>query len=132
MNAYKISDVKDWWKEKPDGKFLSVLISPHNSSSKNVSIGVVVLEPGVESDEHSHKDGVEEIFFVISGNGEIQVGEDIKQIEPEMVIFGDAGKPHRLHNSGEEVLKVLWILSPPGEESRIIRQAAKTDEVSRL
>jgi len=132
VNAYKISEIKDWWKEKPEGKFLSVLISPHNSSSKNVSVGVVILEPGVESDEHSHKECVEEIFFVISGKGEIQVGEDIKQIEPEMVIFGDAGKSHRLYNSGEEVLKVLWMLSPPGEESRIIRQATRTDEVSRL
>ena len=132
MHAYKISEIKEWWKEKPEGKFLSVLFSPHNNISRNVSAGIVVLAPGVESDEHLHKEGVEEIFYFISGKGEIQIGEDIREVEAEMVVFAESGKPHRVFNSGNEVLKALWILAPAGEELRIIKQAIKTDEVAKL
>lgn len=132
MYAYKISEIKDWWKEKPDGKFLSVILSPHINIAKNVSAGIVVLLPGVESDEHIHRNGVEEIFYIISGKGLIQVGEEVKNIEAEMVIFGESGKSHRLVNNGKEVLKALWILSPPGEELRIIKHAVTTSEVAEL
>lgn len=78
MHAYKISEIKNWWKEK-DGKSLSVILSPYLNSAKNVSVGLVVISPGVNAGEHQHKEGTEEIWYIISGKGMVRMGKEEKK-----------------------------------------------------
>ena len=127
MHAVKALEVAQWWQEKPEGKWLSVIFSPQLGNSVNMSLGPVVLRPGVVSDEHTHLPGVEEIFIILRGQGMLKIGDEEAPVEAGMVIFAEANKPHRLTNAGDEVLVALWIIAPAGEEKRIIDRWVPTD-----
>jgi len=60
----------------------------------------------------SHVDPMEEIYFIMSGQGEMSVGDELKQVSPGDAIWIPAGSPHALANTGEEPLFILVVASP--------------------
>lgn len=94
------------------------LIDPTTVGSKNLTFGMVVVEPGgVCEPGHDHSDsGQEEIFFCISGRGVVLIGEqrekwDIQQYD---AVFIPPETYHNLINESNLPLFVLWIQSPAG------------------
>jgi|GEM_PF-589247 len=111
-----VSEVPGYWTGQPGRRFLASCLSPAKGGSKNVSIGLVELPPHTEPSEHMHASCVEEIWYIISGCGKLQVGDDWLNAETGDILYGPGGIPHRLVNTGDQPLKALWILSPPGDE----------------
>jgi mannose-6-phosphate isomerase-like protein (cupin superfamily) len=60
----------------------------------------------------SHVDPMEEIYFIMSGQGEMTVGDESRQVAPGDAIWIPAGSPHALANTGEEPLFILVVASP--------------------
>jgi mannose-6-phosphate isomerase-like protein (cupin superfamily) len=67
------------------------------------------LEPGRKIE--SHVDPMEEIYFIMSGQGEMSVDNESRQIDPGDAIWIPAGSPHSLENTGEELLFILVVAS---------------------
>ena len=91
------------------------------TNAKNFSTGIVLLAPGKGHTRHNHP-GVEEILYVISGEG-IQMVEDseghpVRQpISAGMLVHIPADVYHETINRGWEALKLVAIYAPPGPEA---------------
>jgi mannose-6-phosphate isomerase-like protein (cupin superfamily) len=59
----------------------------------------------------SHRDPMEEIYFVLSGEGEMSVDEETRHVRPGDATWVPAGSAHSLANSSEEDLLILVVAS---------------------
>ena len=96
-----------------DLKFYS---TPAATGAERFSFGLVVLKAGKGHDTHNHP-GVEEIIYVVSGEGEQSIdGVGPIQVRPGASIHIPAGVPHSTLNTGWEPLRLIVVYSPPGAE----------------
>jgi oxalate decarboxylase/phosphoglucose isomerase-like protein (cupin superfamily) len=95
------------------------LSAPGVTSAQRFSAGVVLLEPGKGHARHNHP-GVEEILYVVSGQGKQMVedgGETWQPISTGDLIHIPPDMFHATLNTGWEPLKMVAIYSPPGPEA---------------
>lgn len=59
----------------------------------------------------SHRDPMEEIYFVLSGEGEMSVDEETRHVRPGDATWIPAGSAHSLKNSSEGDLLILVVAS---------------------
>lgn len=101
---------------EPHARTLKHLIAPWNGGSERLWIGMTKIDPRSSSNAHSHP-RKEEIFYVVSGRGEIAVASERQAIEGGSIIMIPPGTEHQLFNDGDETLKVLSIVSPAFDPS---------------
>jgi mannose-6-phosphate isomerase-like protein (cupin superfamily) len=64
-----------------------------------------------------HVDPMEEIYIIQSGRGLMQVGEEVRGVEPGDAVHIPIGQYHELTNTGEEELTILVVAGLiPGAE----------------
>ena len=73
-------------------------------------LAIARLEP--EKEVEAHVDPMEEIYFVLSGTGEMRVGDEHRQVGPGDATWIPAGSAHALLNNGGEDCIILVIASP--------------------
>jgi mannose-6-phosphate isomerase-like protein (cupin superfamily) len=59
-----------------------------------------------------HRDPMEEIYFVLSGEGEMTVDDETRHVGPGDAVWVPTGSIHALTNSGEEDCIILVTASP--------------------
>ena len=59
----------------------------------------------------SHRDPMEEIYFVLSGEGEMSVDEETRHVRPGDATWIPAGSAHSLTNTSEKDLLILVVAS---------------------
>lgn len=97
------------------------LSEPRVTNAKQITAGLVILEPGKGHTRHNHP-GVEEILYVVSGSG-IQMVEDAegkpvrKAISAGDLVQIPADVYHETINTGWEPMRILAVYSPPGPEA---------------
>ena len=72
-------------------------------------LAIATLAPGKVIEVHV--DPMEEIYFVLSGSGEMGVDDESRQVEPGDATWLPAGSSHRLLNNGNEDLVILVVAS---------------------
>lgn len=101
------------------------LSEPRVTNAIQFTTGVVLLEPGRGHTRHNHP-GVEEILYVVSGEGEqmVEVPDGEGKLRPErrqvsagMLVHIPADVYHETVNTGWEPLKLVAIYAPPGPEA---------------
>ena len=73
-------------------------------------LAIASLKPGKEIE--AHVDPMEEIYFVLSGSGEMRVDEERREIKPGDAVWIPVGSSHALLNNGEEDCVILVVASP--------------------
>jgi len=68
------------------------------------------LEPGKVIE--AHVDPMEEIYFILSGTGNMSVDDDTRPVGPGDAIWIPTGASHSLHNTGDKPLIILVVASP--------------------
>ena len=68
------------------------------------------LEKGKKIEAHA--DPMEEIYYIMSGKGEMTVGEETRQVVPGDAVWIPAGSSHSLLNTGETDCFILVVASP--------------------
>lgn len=93
---------------------------PRVTGTDRFSMGVVILEPGKGHTRHNHP-GVEEILYIISGEGvqmvEIDEKEERRTVKAGAMVHIPADVYHETVNTGWEPMKVVAIYCPPGPEA---------------
>ena len=97
-----------------DGSEIRELLAYRNSSIAHQSLAEARVMPGQSTAPHYHR-LTEEIYYILSGQGLMTVGE-----EDRTVVAGDAiaippGAVHTITNVGEEVLTFLCCCAPAYE-----------------
>ena len=73
-------------------------------------LAIATLAPGKEIE--AHIDPMEEIYFVLSGSGEMHVDDESRMVGPGDATWIPTGSSHSLLNNGPEDLVILVVASP--------------------
>jgi len=93
------------------GSQIRKILEPSNSSIKNQSVAEATLPPGKTTEEHYHP-GSEEIYYILSGTGEIKVDNESAAVKPYDGIAILPGKRHQITNTGTTPLVFLCCCAP--------------------
>ena len=129
MKHVREHEVEGFRAPAPHARTLKHLAAPWTIGSQNLWLGMSKIDPGSSSNPHHH-DVQEEIFYVVSGHGQIVVGEERADVEPGSVVVVPPGQTHYLVNTSDETLKVLAAVAPPFEQ-RDFEAQHKLDEDGR-
>ena len=88
------------------------IFDTENSGLKNVEIAMCIFSPGEVASFHYHKN-LEEIYFILEGEGLIELDDKWYPVKVEDCIAIPRGLRHRIKNgSDSRILKFLSINSP--------------------
>ena len=73
------------------------------------------LDPGFDVGAHRHA-GVEETFYVLEGELDLVVDDQVSRARPGTLMFVPKGAAHRFLNAGPGGARLLLMVSPPGHE----------------
>jgi mannose-6-phosphate isomerase-like protein (cupin superfamily) len=98
-----------------------------------------LIQPGGTAPElHLHRQ-MEELFYVVEGEVEIQVGEKIVQGQPGAFVLVPRNTPHTFANHGTKPAKLLIMFCPGGEREKyfeglasLLKDGQKPDRVALL
>jgi quercetin dioxygenase-like cupin family protein len=97
---------------------LKWLSEPRITNAERFSMGVVILDPGKGHTNHNHP-GVEEVLYVVSGQGVQVVGGEKQTVGPGTCIHIPPDVFHETINSGWEQMKIIAIYAPHGPEAEL-------------
>ncbi len=83
------------------------LMIPNDQIPHISNFSQATFPPGEIAPSHQHSD-MSEVFFIQSGQGEIQVNDNCHIIKPGTCITIEPGDEHELRNTGSENLVVLY------------------------
>jgi mannose-6-phosphate isomerase-like protein (cupin superfamily) len=95
--------------------------NPHGVSAKPIydsphALAVhIILQPGQSLKKHATP--VDVFFYILEGNGIVEIGEEQEQVRRDMIIESPARVPHRLANDGDQVFRVLVVKVPKPTEA---------------
>lgn len=95
-----------------EGKILTTQIMTQDIDTACHFVDMTIIPPHCSIGMHTHSLSNEEFYIVISGTGEMQVGQEFFPVSSGHVIANPRGGTHGLRNSGEEDLKLVVIEIP--------------------
>ncbi len=93
---------------------LRVLFDQNTNNVRQMSVWETTFPPGVGIPLHKHPHPVEELLYVLRGKGMETVGNEEREVGPGSAIFVPPEVEHRIVNTGDEMLMLLVVVSPPG------------------
>ena len=75
----------------------------------DLSAGLYVLEAGASDPQQPHRE--DELYYVVSGQATISVGDEERPVGPGSLVFVGAGVAHRFHDITER-LELLVVFGP--------------------
>jgi mannose-6-phosphate isomerase-like protein (cupin superfamily) len=75
----------------------------------SMSLGLYVLPADGIDPQQPHDE--DEVYYIVSGQGQITVGEETQAVQPGSIVFVAAHVPHKFHNITED-LKILVFFAP--------------------
>ncbi len=112
MDVRNINEVEAF--QTKDGSEIRELLAYRNSSVRLQSLAEARLAPGVSTIAHSHQ-RTEEIYYILEGEGQMQVAEEQRLVGPGDAIAILPGQLHQITNTGNRLLKFLCCCAPPYE-----------------
>jgi quercetin dioxygenase-like cupin family protein len=99
--------------------------NPHHVDARKVydsphALAVVItLKPGESLKRHMTP--VDVFFYVLEGEGVVEIGDERKAVARDMLVESPARIPHRWINESGEVFRVLVVKVPkPTEETKLL------------
>jgi mannose-6-phosphate isomerase-like protein (cupin superfamily) len=80
--------------------------------SGNMSLAEATVDIGQTTEYHLHKTS-EEIYFIVEGEGLMEVEGEEKKVLKDQAVFIPPKKRHRISNVGSSQLRFLCLCSPP-------------------
>jgi mannose-6-phosphate isomerase-like protein (cupin superfamily) len=84
------------------------LVDPEDSPSRRLKMGYTTIYPTGTTTGHAHED-MEEVYFVLSGEGMMIVGDQEFSIRPGDALYVEPGEYHTTIQKGNIPLAVLWV-----------------------
>jgi mannose-6-phosphate isomerase-like protein (cupin superfamily) len=73
--------------------------------------GLNAFEPGQGQSAHVHANQ-DKIYFILRGQGRVQVGEEPGLVGPGDLVLARAGVAHSIRNEGPDRLVVMVVMAP--------------------
>jgi transcriptional regulator with XRE-family HTH domain len=88
------------------------LLTPRPLHHLEVFVGELEAGGSTGAEAYAHGDS-EELFVVLSGSVQLELGGELFELESGDSIDYRSSTPHRISNLGDELAEVMWIISPP-------------------
>jgi len=86
--------------------------------SDHAQVMHIALQPG--EGLRTHVTPVDVCFYALSGEGVVQIGQEVRSVAADTLVESPRGIPHRLWNESAAEFRFLVLKTPrPGEPSRI-------------
>jgi transcriptional regulator with XRE-family HTH domain len=89
-----------------------LLLTPRPLHHLEVFMGELDAGGSTGAEPYAHGDS-EELFVVLNGNVQLELGGDVHELESGDSIDYRSSTPHRVVNVGKARAEVMWIISPP-------------------
>jgi len=89
-----------------------LLLTPRPLHHLEVFVGELDIGGSTGDQPYAHGDS-EELFVVLSGTVELELGGELHELERGDSIDYRSSTPHRAVNTGDRLAEVMWIISPP-------------------
>ena len=111
-------------------KIVDVRSAPEKANPHNVGIRLlydkehaqtmhIELKPGESLKKHITP--VDVFFYILKGNGIVEIGDESREVSQDMLIESPARVPHRLLNPGDEIFRFLVVKTPkPTGSTRLL------------
>jgi mannose-6-phosphate isomerase-like protein (cupin superfamily) len=94
-----------------DGSEIRELLAHRNSCIRNQSLAEARVPVGGQTTPHYHP-RTEEIYYIISGQGALKIGDESRAVGPGDAIAIPPGAEHQITNTGREILKFICCCAP--------------------
>ncbi|MGI5819504.1 MAG: cupin domain-containing protein [Armatimonadota bacterium] len=84
------------------------LVNGEMADDATLSVGIMTLNPGERAGEHFHP-ADEEVFYVLEGECDHTLGDEIAHLKPGMMIRCPSEIPHYAVNTGDVPMRALVI-----------------------
>jgi len=89
------------------------------SDTENAQVGHITLQPGQSLKKHITP--VDVVFYVLEGQGIVEIGDERKQVEADTLIESPARIPHRWLNESKGLVRILVVKAPrPKEPTKML------------
>ena len=95
-----------------DGSRILELIRPEREGSRNLNLARAVIDSGKSTIRHRHRQS-EEAYYVLSGEGVLEIGAVIERVAPGDARLIPSGVEHRVTCVGAQPLAILCVCAPP-------------------
>ncbi len=102
------------YEHKGLNEVLRVLFDQSTNDVKQMSVWETTFPPGTGIPLHKHPHPVEELLYVLRGTGIETVGDEKREVGPGTAILIPPEVEHNIVNTGDEMLMLLVVVSPPG------------------
>jgi mannose-6-phosphate isomerase-like protein (cupin superfamily) len=98
---------------KIPGRETRDLINGKTVGAKTISLRITDVMPGeVCTPGHTHTE-CEEVIYILSGKGDIKIGEEVFPMKVGDAIYLPIGVGHLIRNTGKEVMRMACSFSSP-------------------
>jgi mannose-6-phosphate isomerase-like protein (cupin superfamily) len=97
-----------------DGSEIRELLAHRNSCIRLQSLAEARLPVGGQTAAHYHPQ-TEEIYYILSGEGRMRIGEELRDVGPGDAIAIPPAAIHQITNTGQNVLTFLCCCAPAYE-----------------
>lgn len=87
-----------------------ILLQAGDTSTDNLSIARVEVE--LNSHQQLHHHAPEQVYIIINGNGRIQVGSEIADVQAGDLLYIPSNVEHAVENAGSEKLIYISVTVP--------------------
>ena len=92
----------------PHGSEIRPLMDRTTSAIEKCSLAEEILPPGAAVGKHFHRE-TEEVYYILSGTGEMTVGEETAPVSAGDAVYIPVGNIHTLKNTGSEPMKIMLV-----------------------
>ncbi len=95
------------------GRWHKMIVGPGQfGPASHMCFGVAEFPPDEQAPEHVHEQA-EEILYILTGRGQFFFDGHPEEVEPGVCVYVPPGVFHRISVTGNEILKVAYVFSPP-------------------
>ncbi len=98
-------------------------------TGKHMQLVLMAIAPGDDIGEEVHE-GHDQFFRIESGQGEVLIDDVSTKIKDDDVVIVPAGAKHNVLNTGDELLQLYTIYSPPEHKDGVLRATKAEAEAS--
>jgi mannose-6-phosphate isomerase-like protein (cupin superfamily) len=118
MSELKWVDLEKIEGEDKGGRTSWIMVSEKTVGSQNLAVGMNETHVGGKVPQHMHNTE-EEVMFFISGKGQFVTENEIIELRPGICVYNPPGGLHEIINTGDEILKFIWIYAPQLKNHRL-------------
>ncbi|MEE9616698.1 MAG: cupin domain-containing protein [Anaerolineae bacterium] len=93
------------------GSWSRLLLTGKTVGASKVMLGYSIFKPGTDTPQKIHEE--EELAYVLSGRGQITVGDEAVDYGAGQALYIPAGVPHGVRVLGDEDVAMVFVFSYP-------------------